>query len=186
MDVRLRRIELDDADAVHSWARLPEASRYQVWGPNTEEQTRAFVECAVADWSKRPQTRFSYVAVLDGAVVGAGELKVESWKHRQAMLSYIVHPDRWGRGVGTAIGRELLRLGFEEQQLHRVYATCDPRNVGSERILTKLGMTYEGQQREVQLIQNGWRDSKYYSMLETEWPLTGGRSAGEPAGHSDR
>lgn len=170
MRIRLRGIELTDVDAVHSWARLPEVSRFQAWGPNTEAETREFVEAAVAAWYEEPPSRFKFLAVSDDdVVIGGGELSIRNRTHRQGEISYIVHPDRWGRGVGTAIGRELLRVGFEQHGLHRIYATCDPRNVGSERVLRKLGMTYEGQLREVELISDGWRDSKLFSLLESEW-----------------
>src|SRR3569623_878401 len=48
MLVTLRPLEPRDGDAVHDWARLPESCRYQAWGPNSYEQSRAFVEAAVA------------------------------------------------------------------------------------------------------------------------------------------
>jgi RimJ/RimL family protein N-acetyltransferase len=54
-------------------------------------------------------------------------------------------------------------------RLHRVHATCDPRNLGSARVLTKLGMTFEGRLRHTQLIRDGWRDSLVFSVLEDEW-----------------
>ncbi|MFF4050393.1 GNAT family N-acetyltransferase [Streptomyces chartreusis] len=53
--------------------------------------------------------------------------------------------------------------------LHRIFATCDPRNLGSARVLTKLGMTYEGRLRHTAWIRDGWRDSLTFSILEEEW-----------------
>ncbi|WP_461036845.1 GNAT family N-acetyltransferase [Streptomyces mayteni] len=110
--VSLRRIELTDWRDVHSWACLPEACRFQPWGPNTEEQTRAFVLSAAEGWAHRPQRRFAFVARFEGAVVGMGELRIRSVEHRQGEIAYIVHPKLWGAGLGTAIGAELLRHGF--------------------------------------------------------------------------
>jgi hypothetical protein len=43
----LRELALGDSLAVHALASLPEACRYQDWGPDTEEQTREFVRGAV-------------------------------------------------------------------------------------------------------------------------------------------
>lgn len=48
MTLKLRPLALDDAIAFHGWACLPEACRYQAWGPNTYEQTQAYVQAAVA------------------------------------------------------------------------------------------------------------------------------------------
>ncbi|MBB4927470.1 GNAT family N-acetyltransferase [Kitasatospora kifunensis] len=165
----LSKIELADWRAVHSWASLPRVCRFQAWGPNSEQQTREFVAAAVEAWSRAPQQRFVYLASVEGDAVGMGELHVRSRGQRQGEISYVVHPRLWGQGVGTAIGRELLTRGFEELDLHRVYATCDPRNLGSARVLGKLGMTWEGRHRHTALIRDGWRDSEMFGILEDEW-----------------
>ncbi|MEU4205959.1 GNAT family N-acetyltransferase [Streptomyces sp. NPDC039022] len=166
--VTLDEIVSEDWPAVHSWACLPEVCRYQPWGPNTEAQTQDFVDCAAKAWSGTPQRRFPFVARIGRDVAGMGELHVRSPKQRQGEISYIVHPRVWGRGIGTEIGRRLLAYGFDELGLHRIYATCDPRNLGSSRVLSKIGMTYEGRMRHTALLRDGWRDSLIFSSLEGE------------------
>ena len=128
-----------------------------------------FVLGAMEAAGSSPRVRFAFAAWLDGELIGTGELNVRDREHRQGEIGYLVHPRVWGRGVGTAIGRELLELGFGEVGLHRIFATCDPRNVGSVRVLGKLGMTYEGRQRHTMLVKAGWRDSEVFSVLEDEW-----------------
>jgi RimJ/RimL family protein N-acetyltransferase len=176
VSVRLRPLLASDWPAVHSWARLPESSRHQKWGPNTEEQTREYCAQTAEAWRRKPQTRFSY-AILDGGpaigsagddrVVGTADLHLRG--EGQGEIGYGVHPGVWGRGVATAAARLLLRIAFDEQGLHRVYATCDPRNRASARVLTKIAMTYEGRMRETVLLTDGWRDSSLYAILEDEW-----------------
>ncbi|GEM_PF-3054096 len=46
------------------------------------------------------------------------------------------------------------------------------RNVGSYKVLEKIGMTKEGRIREDLLLKDGWRDSLLYSILEQEWIST--------------
>ncbi|MFJ3861421.1 GNAT family N-acetyltransferase [Streptomyces sp. NPDC090085] len=167
--VTLSRIGLADWRAVHSWASLPQVCRFQTWGPNTEAESRVFVAAAVDAWACSPQRRFVYAAHVEGEVVGVGELHVRSRGQRQGEITYSVHPRVWGRGVGTAIGNGLLARGFGHLELHRIYATCDPRNLGSARVLGKLGMTWEGRHRHTALIRDGWRDSEVFGILEDEW-----------------
>ncbi|MFC8232273.1 GNAT family N-acetyltransferase [Streptomyces sp. NPDC057284] len=97
-----------------------------------------------------------------------GELHVRSRSQRQGEITYIVHPRVWEPGIGTEIGRQLLSYGFGELGLHRIHATCDPRNLGSSRVLAKIGTTYEGRLRHTALIRDGWRDSMIFSILEGE------------------
>ncbi|MEV3870045.1 GNAT family protein [Streptomyces sp. NPDC049906] len=167
--VSLDEIVFDDWRAVHSWARLPEACRFQPWGPNDEDQTRDFVRAAVEARSSTPRRRFVYRARLGDEVLGVGELRVRSHTRRQGEISYVVHPRAWGQGIGTGIGHQLLSRGFGQLGLHRIVATCDPRNLASARVLAKLGMTYEGHLRHTAWIRDGWRDSLTFSVLEEEW-----------------
>jgi len=97
------------------------------------------------------------------------EFNIRSFIDRSGEIGYSVHPDYWGQGVATEASGLLLKFGFEELLLHRIYATCDPRNMGSSRVLSKIGMTYEGRLRDALLIRDGWRDSLVFSMLEQEW-----------------
>jgi RimJ/RimL family protein N-acetyltransferase len=169
-DVLLRPIKEDDWPAVHTWASQERVCRYQVWGPNTPEQTRAFVAQAADAWTSSPRTRFVYAITLGGAVVGNCELKHHG--RDQGELGYALHPDHWGKGLASAAASRLLQLGFEEQRLHRIFATCDPRNVASAAVLRRLGMSFEGRMRETILIRDGWRDSDLYSILIHEWPTS--------------
>jgi RimJ/RimL family protein N-acetyltransferase len=52
---------------------------------------------------------------------------------------------------------------------HRIFATCHPDNVGSIRVLERLGMHYEGCLRKQKWCRNGWRDVAIYALLEDEW-----------------
>jgi RimJ/RimL family protein N-acetyltransferase len=159
MALTLRPLALDDTDAVHDWACLPESCRYQAWGPNTYAQTQAYVRAAVA----APPDRMVFGVLVDGEVVGSAELKLHGPSTGE--IAYAVHPRRWGQGIATAAARELLRLGFDRHGRHRLFATCDPRNLASAAVLRRIGMRYEGRMRGTALIRDGWRDSDLYAVL---------------------
>lgn len=157
--LKLRPLALDDVTAVHSWACLPESCRYQAWGPNTYEQTEAYVRAGVA----APPDRMVFAVLVDGDVVGSAELKLRGPSTGE--IAYAVHPRLWGQGIATAAARELLRRGFSEHGLHRVSGTCDPRNLASAAVLRKIGMRFEGRMRGTAYIRDGWRDSDLYAIL---------------------
>lgn len=165
----LRPIARSDTDRIHQWAAQPEACRYQPWGPNSYADTQAFVAAAVEAWEADPQQRWAWVAVdSSGLVVGNGEVNLRG--HRRAEISYAVHTELWGQGIGSAIGEMLTSWAFTHlTALERLEATCDPRNIASESVLRHLGMTYEGTLRHVRWIRDGWRDSKVFSLLRSEW-----------------
>jgi ribosomal-protein-alanine N-acetyltransferase len=94
-----------------------------------------------------------------GKRVGLGELKILCRRWRQGEVAYAVHVNHWGKGLGTAIALSLLTIAFDSMDLHRVVATCDPRNLASAAVLQKVGMTFEGRLRHTMEIRDGWRDS---------------------------
>ncbi|MBB6453079.1 RimJ/RimL family protein N-acetyltransferase [Salirhabdus euzebyi] len=172
--ILLRDIQKGDWPSIHAYASQPIVSQYQAWGPNKEEDSLAFVELAIKDAKKSPRTRYLFVAVEQtyGNVVGAGELNITNLAHMNGEIGYVVHPDFWGKGYGTEVAKLLLHFAFETIKLHRISATCDPRNYASESILKKVGMIYEGRLREDMQIKGGRRDSLLYGMLQREWNKT--------------
>lgn len=168
---KLREIEENDWKDIHIYTSKSIVCRYQAWGPNSETETKEFVKQVLQDASKVPRSRFSFALVeLDyERVVGAGEIKIRDFTNREGEIGYNINPDYWGMGLATEVARLLITFGFEELNLHRIFATCDPRNIGSKKVLEKNEMTKEGRIRECILLKDGWRDSLLYSILEQEW-----------------
>jgi ribosomal-protein-alanine N-acetyltransferase len=168
--LRYRELALDDYDAVHAYASDPEVVRYLGWGPNTEQDTRDFLERAVAGASAEPREKHELAVVTadDGRLVGSVGLYLAP-ADEQAMLGYCYHPDAWGRGLATEAAETMLDFGFGVLLLHRIWAGCDPDNVGSVRVLEKIGMTREGRLREATKIRGEFRDTLVYGLLAREW-----------------
>ena len=156
---------------VHAYASLPEVSKYQPWGPNSEEDTMNYLKQFIVDTEKENPSRYLYAIkkIHEDKVIGAAELFHIDFINKSAEIGYVVHPDYWGKGIATFAAKKLLEIGFSNFELHRIHATCDARNIGSAKVLEKIGMTYEGKKRHNMLLKSGWRDSLLYSVLENEW-----------------
>ena len=154
---------------VHKYASQDIVCQYQPWGPNTEEDSRDFVSQVMQDSLQEPRTRFAFAIVYNENMIGTGELNLRDITNREGEISYIINPDYWRQGIATEVAMLLIDFGFNILKLHRIFATCDPRNIGSSKLLEKIGMVREGRIREDLLIKDGWRDSLLYSILEHEW-----------------
>ena len=170
----LRQFTEDDWLGVHRYASQEIVCRYQAWGPNTEEDSIGFVKQVIKDASQQPRKRFAFAIVTKNneQMIGAGELTIRDLSNRNGEIAYIVNPEYWGRGIATDVATLLIEYGFSKLKLHRIFATCDPRNKGSSKVLEKVGMTLEGRIREDLFIKDGWRDSLLYSVLEHEWEVS--------------
>ncbi|UUZ81130.1 GNAT family N-acetyltransferase [Paenibacillus sp. P26] len=165
----IREFRPEDLNDVHSYASNPIVVRYMIWGPNTEEETRGFLERAMEMQRQEPRQDYEMAVIRkeDGRLIGGCGLHIS--EPRQGEIGYCFHPDYWGKGYATEAARALLAFGFRGLGLHRIYATCRPENTGSAKVMQRIGMTYEGHIREHMRHKGMWHDSHQYSILEHEF-----------------
>ncbi len=58
-------------------------------------------------------------------------------------LAYAVIFDHWNRGLATEMAAASLRIGFEQLGLDEVASWTLPFNIASQRVMQKLGFSYE-------------------------------------------
>jgi RimJ/RimL family protein N-acetyltransferase len=58
-------------------------------------------------------------------------------------VGYGMIKEFWGKGIGFETALFWLKYGFEKLGLDRIVAVADKENVGSWKIMEKLGMKYE-------------------------------------------
>ncbi|MGI9175733.1 MAG: GNAT family N-acetyltransferase [Rhodothermales bacterium] len=83
---------------------------------------------------QKPEHRFS----------GVVEIREIDREHAQAEISFWLAPEAWGRGFTSEALRAVLRYGFGERSLNRMYAYHMMRNPASGRVLEKNGFRREG------------------------------------------
>ena len=168
--IYLREFQVSDWQEVHIFASQERVCRYQPWGPNSLKESQSFVKQVLVDSEKEPRTRYALAIINnnENRLIGAGELNIRDIHNKKGEIGYIINPNYWGKGIATDVATLLIGFGFHQLQLHRIYATCDPRNIGSIRVLEKAGMTKEGRIRGDLLMKDGWRDSLLFSVLENE------------------
>ena len=141
--LRLRRPEMSDAERIfHRYAQDAEVTKYLTWLPHTDSaEAEALITSCDDNW----QSGKSMTWVIEEADSGdlVGMLAARPAGHR-VNLGYVIARDRWGRGYMTEALTRLIELLFNQPGVHRIWATCDPDNRGSARVLEKVGMDYEG------------------------------------------
>lgn len=167
----LRDFNKTDWRAVHVYASDPEVVRYMDWGPNTETETKDFIRRSIASQKEKPRKNYLLAIVLkaEDRLIGSCGLHVTNPNHQEGWVGYCLNRHFWRQGYATETVKALLGFGFRQLGLHRIFATCDPANVGSARVLEKASMQREGRLREHKWAKGGWRDSWLYAILEGEW-----------------
>jgi len=173
----LREFKDEDWADVHGYSRDARLTYYLNWGPNTDEQTKAFIKRAIRHQTEIPRTNFEIAVVKSDnqKIIGNCRLVSRLHRHRSSELHCIIRREDWGKGYGAEAIGALLALGFEEFKLHRIFSVVDPEDAASARVLEKCGLQREGHLREHLWIKGQWRDSLLYAILDYEWAQLNGK-----------
>jgi ribosomal-protein-alanine N-acetyltransferase len=142
--LRLRIPQRSDADAIfQGYAQDPEVVRYLAWRPHQSiEETRRFIEERIVEWNTGSRFSWSITRKEDQHLIGM--LSIRRPVPFRISMSYVICKGEWGKGYGTETARTILDWALSLPEVFRVEACCDLDNVGSARVLEKLGMNQEG------------------------------------------
>ncbi|MCQ9164968.1 GNAT family N-acetyltransferase [Arthrobacter sp. STN4] len=164
----LREYTLSDHAAVHAFASDPRTSTFVEWGPNSEHDTRDFLNFCIDKAAEAPRRSHTLAITLDGSVIGSIGLTLNTRGGRhgtqEAEIGYTLHPDRWGKGYATEAASAMLHFGFSQLHLSRITAACRPENVASAGVLQKLGMAQVGRLENDRLINGRWLDTLVFAV----------------------
>jgi ribosomal-protein-alanine N-acetyltransferase len=112
-------------------------------GPRTRSETRNALDAMLRHWTLFGFGRWIMLDKTDGSWVGRvgvsylpGAADVE--------LGYIIRKEYEGRGLTTEASRAVLDYAFHELDRPKVAAIAYPENLGSRRVMEKLGLRLRG------------------------------------------
>lgn len=167
----LREFVAEDWPAVLAYQSDPRYLRYYEWTERTEADARSFVQRFVEWQAEEPRLKYQVAITLaeDGTLIGNCGVRLAEAGAEVGDLGYEIAPATWGRGYATEAAEAMVRFGFEELGLHRIWSHTVAENAASQRVMEKLGMRCEGRLRETQWYKGRWWDTVVYGILEEEW-----------------
>lgn len=167
----LRPFGLTDVDDVYAYARDPEWAEYlkALPRPYRREHAEQFVaRQLLLDRTTHP----AWAVVHDGRVIGGINLRLD-FDHRLAEVGYSIARDHWSQGFCSEAAGAVIDAAFStHEELNRVCARADVRNVASQRVMEKVGMTKEGVLRQSRIEGGEALDEAWYAILRSEWVAT--------------
>jgi ribosomal-protein-alanine N-acetyltransferase len=162
----LRPFEAADAPLIKQLAGEREVAL------NTQMIPHPYPDGAAEEWiaaqvEKNEQGSFTF-AIDDGRLVGGIGLRVQR-EFDRAEAGYWLGVPYWGRGYATEALGAIIRYGFGELKLNRIYAGYFNRNAASGRVMEKNGMKREGVLRQHVRKWDEYVDVVYYGILREEW-----------------
>lgn len=176
MSERLHIRDLTEADwpALHALRTDPDVYRYNHFGPESEEETRAWIRATMVHNNLTPRLSHNCSIVLKatGAVIGwigFGLPSPSKAAYADLSFGYALLPAFWGQGYMTEALQALLTFAFTTTNVNSIADTCDTRNIGSARVMEKAGL------RQIERFTNDEdkgdepTESFRYRILRSEW-----------------
>ena len=172
-EILLRRPTLEDAAGLFA---LVDSNRQYLrrWLPWVDfvaslEDERQWVQTHLAE----DAPEYVLLMIYKGEMVGAVGIRGRGSRSRSGEIGYWIAENMQGRGIVTRSCRVIIDYMFERLNMNRVVIRASADNVRSRGIPHRLGFTFEGIERQSELLYDTFQDWRMavYSMLASEWPV---------------
>ena len=131
--------------------------------PKTIEAEKAFLRKNAE--LRQNGEQFNYSILLNGRVVGATGIHIESRRKYCGEIGYFVDEAYWGRGIACEALRLLEEIAFNDLDIVRIEINMLKKNKASERVAIKCGYRKEGIGRKKLQLNDEYLDCYVYSKV---------------------
>ena len=173
----LRPLQAEDAETMFRYRSRPDVSRYQSWLPADVSEVRAFIEKMLGAPPGVRGTWFTLAMILRDTGIMAGDvgLHFPEIESTQLEIGITLSPAFQRRGLAAEALEEVCRFAFFSLGKDRLYASVDPRNKPSIRLLERVGMRKEAFLPGSMVIRGELVDDLVYAVKKPDFHPADGR-----------
>lgn len=106
-----------------------------------------------------------------GDVLGTASYMRVRAQHGSVEIGCIIYSSKLQRTPAATEAMYLMaRHAFNDLGYRRYEWKCDAANAASRRAAERLGFSFEGEFRQDMVVKGRSRDTRWYSILDAEWP----------------
>ncbi|MGE7672343.1 GNAT family N-acetyltransferase [Lysinibacillus sp. NPDC094403] len=164
----LRPISLNDLEAMFNYASSENVARYVTWEPHKSlDDTKEFVELILNGYSQGKHLFWGIE--YEQKLIGTIDFVSINETHKFAEIGYVLSEAYWNKGITTEAAKKLIDFGFNELGLVRIQARCFEENIGSQKVMEKSGMLYEGILRKSMFVKGIHQNVKMYAITDDNY-----------------
>ncbi|MFK7932370.1 MAG: GNAT family N-acetyltransferase [Saprospiraceae bacterium] len=162
----IREVQMTDVPEFFALDSDPAVHQYLGNHPVTDiAQSEAYVKDLIQSYANDGMCRWAVIDKQDGAFVGWSGIRYETTVLSKPYydIGYRLKAKYWGKGIATETAQAVLNYGFAELKLPKIMGFAHVDNVGSNRVLRKIGLQYEG------IFHYSAFDCYQYALSREEW-----------------
>ncbi len=169
--LHLTAFSADDKDNVFAYANNPKVAANVTWDAHkSPDDSLAFInwistalsmgsEKACVIWALRE--RHSKRAI--------GSFSFAKYSEIAGQIDYALGVDHWNKGLTTEAAKAVTAWAYATfPKLNRIQAKCLVDNIGSRRVMEKVGMKFEGITRAGMIVKGATVDLATYAVLRAD------------------
>ena len=167
-NIALQPINLDHSSTYCKWQNDAIVRKYlRIEFPLTIEEIKKYLEPVTG---VKKEVLFEIYHKTNEQEIGFIGLANINWLNRNAKLFYSIgEKEYWGQNFATEATKLIVEYGFNELNLHKIYARVFLPNKASHRVLEKAGFNLEATIKEEAYVDGVYLDVKRYCIFKNEW-----------------
>jgi len=159
----LRQMTLSDTSGIYELDSDPDVNKYIGNQPiSTLQEAKERIQDVMEQYKQYGMGRLVIEDKVTNEFIGwtgiKYETRVRSYPYYD--IGYRLIPRYWGKGIGTETAIASLEYGFNVLKLQKICGAADIDNVGSNKILSKIGLKLTEQFTFEGILHNWYENSK--------------------------
>lgn len=170
--IHLRNLEEKDAPFMLEWMHDPQIQKCfqkNMMGMSLDDAEKF---CRTSKNNQlTEENRDLHYAIVEEQDEYLGTISLKNIDLVNMSAEYAISTRKCIQGTGAAgeATKLLLKKGFKELGLHRIYLNVLSDNARAVRFYEKCGFVYEGEFRDHICLEEKWKSLKWFGMLEAEF-----------------
>lgn len=166
--ILLRELKESDAKSIYKHAKNKEIIRYtDLPHPYRPRHAKEFIKNAVKD---KENELFGIEIKETKELIGVIKIdKGYAEKHKEVKIGFWIGKEYHGKGIMTEVLFAMLDYIFRDLGMNRVYCDIFENNIGSLKLVRKLGFKHAGTARQGAIKFGRYLDTYEYGLIEEEW-----------------
>lgn len=167
----LREIDECDLQGIFELDSDPEVHRYLGKKPiKGIQESESIIKYIRKQYEEDGIGRWAVIDKKTNEFIGWSGLKYEKEVRTEMHyydLGYRLKKKFWGRGIATETALEALNYGFQKMGLKEIYAGAHIDNIGSNKVLQKVGLKF------LETFEYDSAPHNWYKITKNEWQEKG-------------
>lgn len=166
----IRKFVETDIDDFYEYASDNEVTRYLSWDTyKNKDIAKEYITSIIEKYNRYELAPWGIELKENSKLIGSIDFVQYDYKNFSAEIGYVLNKNYWNKGIMTEALRAIIKFGFEKMDLVRIEMKHNVKNIGSERVIQKNALKYEGTLRKKEFLKKEFVDVKYYSILKEEY-----------------